>query len=70
MNKKFLDPQEFAKEIAETAEKSGEGLLDALMDWCERRGLESEALVPLILKDQEFMELLRVEARGLRLLKD
>lgn len=48
--------------------KGGATYLDAIIEWCTKRGLEMESVAPLIEKNPKLMSFLRAEAEQLNFL--
>jgi hypothetical protein len=60
-----------AAEFYESVEKMARGgatYLDAIVEWCSRKGLEIESVAPLIEKNPKFLAQLRIDAEDLHFL--
>jgi hypothetical protein len=66
--KKFEKSTEFYSDV-ENLIKGGATTLDAIVHWCERRGIEIEAVVPLIEKNRALVANLQSDAQDLNFIK-
>ena len=51
-------------DVVESMVAGGSTVLDATVEYCERRGLEIESVVPLINRNARLLSLLREEAEN------
>lgn len=66
--KKFEKSSEFYTDIDKLI-AGGATALDAIVHWCERRGIEIEAVVPLIEKNRSLVANLQSDAQDLNFMK-
>jgi hypothetical protein len=62
-----IEIQEFSDNIIQLAEMSGEGIMDTIVSYCERTGLEIDIASTLI--SSSLKSKIREEAQNLNLLK-
>lgn len=61
-----------APEFYENVEKmvrGGSSYLDAIVEWCSKKNIEIESVIPLVQKNPKFLSHLRVDAEDLHFIQ-
>ena len=66
----MLDSVNFTMKIQRFAIEHNVSMIDAICDYCEKNNIEIETAAHLIAKNKSFKELLELEAKQNRMLKD
>ena len=66
----MIDSNNFCMQIERFANENRLDLMDAVLFYCEEHGMEVETAATLLHRNKKIMELLEIEAKENRLLKD
>lgn len=66
----MIDSNSFCIQIERFANENDLDIMDAVLFYCEENDMEVETAAALLHRNKKIMELLEIEAKGNRLLKD